>query len=158
MSGGGLHIRLKDTSNRTLLLEMDDAELGEMTFAAPSARASTVVLSDGRRIELVCGGEGFQGYIANENGRRRAFMVVSNIVHSGKVFTRLGTNYLVKLSDEPYSQIAISRLGGQPGVIIMRSCRNSAEPIQSDIRQGDFGREELITLLTLSAFYLLTNV
>jgi hypothetical protein len=136
---------------------MDDAEIGEMTFAAPSAHASTVLLSDGRRIELSRDGEGFQGYIANEDGRRRAFMVLSNIVHSGKVFTRLGTNYLVKLSDEPYSQIAMSRLGGQPGVIIMRSCRNSAEPI-SQIRQGDFGREELITLLTLAAFYLLTNL
>ena len=114
MSEGGLHIRLRDTSNRTLLLEMDDAELGEMTFAAPNARGRTVVLSDGRRIELVRGGEGFQGYIANEDGRRRAFMVLSNIVNSGKVFTWLGTNYLVKLSEEPYSQICISRLGGGP--------------------------------------------
>ena len=151
------HIHLKDISSRTFLLEMDDTELGEMTINAPCARNGTVILSDGRRLELSYGGEDLKGYVANEDGRRRALMLVSNIVRSGKVFTASGTDYLVELSQEPYSQMALSRQGGRPGVMVLRSCPDSTERIQSHVRLGDFGREELITLLSLAAFYLLSK-
>jgi hypothetical protein len=57
----------------------------------------------------------------------------------------------------PISQLVFTRQGVKPGVLVTRLCIGSREQIQSDVRQGEFGGEELVTLVSLAAFYLLSG-
>ncbi len=54
-------------------------------------------------------------------------------------------------------QLVITRQGVKPGVLVTRLCLGSRDQIQSDVRQGEFGGEELVTLVSLTAFFLLSE-
>ena len=137
-------------------IQSDTASVGEIRFYTPAHRAA-VVLTGERSIELTRGGGDLEFCCATESGEWRALMLVNLPSCDGKIFGAGETTYAVDTGQMPVSQLVITRKGVKPGVLVTRLCIGSQEQIQSDVRQGEFGGEELVTLVSLTAFYLLSD-
>lgn len=145
-----------DRLGYTYRLQSDRASVGEMKFYTLAHKVA-VVSAGKRSIELTRGGGDLEFCCANEGGERRALMVVYLPLRDGKIFGSGETTYLVDTGQMPISQLVITRQGVKPGVLVTRMSIGSREQIQSDVRQGEFGGEELVTLVSLAAFYLLSG-
>lgn len=145
-----------DRLGYTYRLQSDRASVGEMKFYTLAHKVA-VVSAGNRSIELMRGGGDLEFCCANEGGERQALMLVNLPSRDGKIFGSGETTYLVDTGQMPISQLVITRKGIKPGVLVTRLCIGSREQIQSDVRQGEFGAEELVTLVSLSAFYFLSG-
>ncbi|HLF84472.1 MAG TPA: hypothetical protein VI837_09880 [Blastocatellia bacterium] len=145
-----------DRLGYTYRLQSDRASVGEMKFYTLAHRVAVVSVGK-RSIELMRGGGDLEFCCANEGGERQALMLVNLPSRAVRIFGSGETTYLVDTGHMPISQLVITRKGIKPGVLVTRRCIGSREQIQSEVRQGEFGGEELVTLVSLAAFYLLSS-
>lgn len=133
-------------------------QVGEIWLNQLSAPRRAFLSADGRLTLLLSVGETLQCYRVRDSQGQRAQMLLYLARREGRIYWRGGITYAVTLGKGPETEMTLRREGSQPGVMTIRWRYALPGQLQSEVKRGEFQREETITLVSLAVFHLLMAV